>query len=299
MIAERVMTLKAHSGPLYALAEGRNKNLLFSGGGDHVVAEWDVQLGTTQPFGIRTDNTIYSLLNLDRKTLLIGTSQGSIHVIDLETKKEKRHLKLHDKGIFHLAYLPEKNRVYAACADGSVSIWEASQWSLLWHLELSQGKIRRIAFDSEGKLAALTSGDGRVFILDTNEHKVKYSIEAHEDSVNSVAFLPNGNLLTGGKDAHLSIWDGKNHFRNLRKIPAHNYAIYDILVHPEGKWVASASRDKTVKLWDIDLMEKPIRLDRKGLEGHTHSVNRLNYLAEEDMLASCSDDRTICLWRVK
>ena len=69
MKAERTSTLKAHSAPLYALAPGRNLGTLFSGGGDRVIAEWDLSNEQTNPFGIRTDATIYSLLNIDQENI--------------------------------------------------------------------------------------------------------------------------------------------------------------------------------------------------------------------------------------
>ena len=95
MNAEKLHQLTAHSGALYALAHGRTTNALFSAGGDRVVAEWNLERAETNAFAVRTESTVYSLLNLDNK-LVIGTSNGGMHVIDLETKRELRHLKLHD-----------------------------------------------------------------------------------------------------------------------------------------------------------------------------------------------------------
>jgi WD40 repeat protein len=262
------------------------------------VAEWNIHTAETQAFGIRTDATIYSLLNIDQKTLLIGTNHGSIHVIDLATKREVRHLKLHDQGIFHMVYVPNLHRVYAASADGSVSVWEADEWSLLWHLELNHGKVRRIALTTDGGRAAFACGDGSVKVIETRDNKLLYSIEAHEGGASAAAFLANGDLITGGKDAHLKRWNQAYSYGLIKSIPAHNYAIYDIVVHPSGRWLATASRDKTVKIWEPELEGKPLRLDRKAHGGHLYSVNGLLYLPDEDLLASVSDDRTVGLWKV-
>ena len=42
----------------------------------------------------------------------------------------------------------------------------------------------------------------------------------------------------------------------IKSIPAHNYAIYDIVFSPNAKLFATASRDKTVKIWDAELTAK-------------------------------------------
>jgi len=287
----------AHSAALYALAKGRTPHTLFSAGGDRVVAEWNLQSGEINTFAIRTEATIYSLLNIGDQ-LLIGTSKGSMHVIDLASKKELRHLKLHDKGIFHLHVDQTHRRVYAGCADGSVSIWDPTDWSLLWHLKLTSEKIRRVAQNADGSLTSVACGDGSCVILENENHRVIYEFDAHEESCNSLAFLPNGNLVTGGKDAHIRVWNGNNGFSLIKEIPAHNYAIYDILVQANSKWIATASRDKTIKIWDLDLNEKPVRLDRAKKGGHLNSVNGLLML-DGDQFASCSDDRSVILWQVE
>lgn len=297
MDVKKLYQLAAHSGALYALTKGRTSNTLFSAGGDRVVAEWNLELGETNPFAIRTESTVYSLLNIG-KQLIIGTSNGSIHVIDLDSKKEVRHLKLHGKGVFHLYLDNQNNRVYACCADGTVSVWNPEEWSLLWHLNLSTEKIRRVVQNKDASLTAVASGGGKCIVMESTNHEIIYEFDAHEESCNSLAFLPNGNLVTGGKDAHIRVWNGNDGFSLVKEIPAHNYAIYDIIVHANSEWIATASRDKTIKVWDLDFIEKPIRLDRAKKGGHLNSVNGLLML-DGNQFASCSDDRSVILWQVE
>ena len=57
--------------------------------------------------------------------------------------------------------------------------------------------------------------------------------------------------------------------------------------------ILSASRDKTIKVWDNDLKFIQ-RLDHKE-GGHRHSVNEL-VIVDENRFASCSDDGKIILW---
>lgn len=287
--------LSAHSAALYALAPGRSGNTLFSAGADKVVAEWDLASQKTNAFAIRTEHTVYSLLRHEN-ALFIGTIAGGIHKIDLAERSETNHLKLHTSGVFHLAKSDE--HLIAAGGDGMVSVWDLTSLELLWKLPFGEAKIRRVALDKDESLLAVAAGDGNVSILETKGFREISRWKAHAESANTARFLPNGNLVTGGKDAYLRIWNRMDGWTMLKEIPAHNFALYETLLSPDHKWIVTVSRDKTIKIWDAEHIDEPVRIDRKGNGGHLNSVNAACWLQEENVLATCGDDRTIMLWKV-
>jgi WD40 repeat protein len=128
------------------------------------------------------------------------------------------------------------------------------------------------------------------------EEKIIYS--AHTLSANIVRYSPDGKfLLSGGRDAHLNIWDTKN-YSQVKSIPAHNYAIYDIAFSPDAKLFATASRDKTIKIWDADMFEILARISKENYEGHVNSVNKLFWSDYNNYLVSSGDDRAVMVWEI-
>ena len=82
----------------------------------------------------------------------------------------------------------------------------------------------------------------------------------------------------------------------ISSIPAHNYAIYDIAFDPTGNYFATASRDKSVKIWDYNSLSVLERLEGNDGKGHINSVNKLLWL-EDGTLLSAGDDRAVQSWK--
>ena len=116
---------------------------------------------------------------------------------------------------------------------------------------------------------------------------------AHQSAVYVVRYSPDGKfILTGGKDAHLNIWNVEN-YELMKSIPAHNWAIYDIVFNPDASLFATASRDKTIKIWDAKTYELLKRITKTKFDGHTHSVNKLFWNTCPNYLVSVGDDKMI------
>ena len=105
-------------------------------------------------------------------------------------------------------------------------------------------------------------------------------------------------LLSGSRDAHLKMWDLEKNCEMIFDEPAHWFTINDIVFHPSGQLFATASRDKSIKIWDAQSLQLLKVLEGARDGGHFNSVNRLFWSAHEGQLVSGSDDRSLIIWRV-
>ena len=295
MIFKKLKELTGHSAGIYSLAF--DGDFLYSGSADGFVTRWDITLGIQDKFAIRFDNPVYSICLInDNQQLVAGLSNGDMHVFDLESRLEIKYFTQHTKAIFALSENPFKKQFYSADADGNLAIWNAETLDLLIYLPLDCGKIRRIKSSSDGTYFSLVGQDGFVRVFDTTFFNEISSFIAHKNGATSLLFHPKNDsqIITGGKDALLKIWNWKT-AQLIQEIPAHNFVIYDIISISNGDYIASCSRDKSIKIWKSEDYSFQQKIDFK-FAGHRHSVNCLFEL-NRNMFCSGSDDKRILLWK--
>lgn len=294
---KKIGTLTGHSGAVYALEQGVTSAYFYSGSSDKFLALWNLDTLQPEKFAAQFPSIVYAICHIpEKQILLVGTSAGSIHVLDLEKKTEIKILQHHTSSIFDLKYSTKTNCFYSAGGDGNFAICSLETLSMIKIKKLCAEKVRSIAFNYHNSEIAIASGDCNIRIFDLTTLEEKKNFVAHTLSANIICYSPDGNLiLTGGRDAHLNIWDAKS-YTLIKSIPAHNYAIYDIVFSPDTKLFATASRDKTVKIWNAETFELQVRINKENYDGHVNSVNKL--LWTEKYLVSTGDDRAVMVWEV-
>ena len=71
----------------------------------------------------------------------------------------------------------------------------------------------------------------------------------------------------------------------------HSNYVWSISWSPDGKQIATASFDKTIRIWDASTGDVI-----RSLIGHTRPVRGIAYSPDGSKIATCSEDRTVKIW---
>ena len=291
----KTLDVKAHQGPVYAIVAHSNTTLL-SAGSDNMLKAWDLSSSTNNNWGIPFQATLYALYVIEEKDkLLIGDAIGNIHLFDLKSKKIEQSTQFHKSAVFDIKYHALSNTVLSVSMDGSLVASSLPGMHIKDVQKIGPAKLRKLEiYNNEVFICA---GNGIIYTYHLQGKTVQCYLNAHDLSANVCRKILLNNkeiLISGGRDALLKVWREKA--KEPLVIKAHNFAIYEIDFSVNHTLMATASRDKTIKIWDLQTLTLLHRIDYKTHKGHTHSVNTLKWL--EHGLFSSGDDGRIIGWRI-
>ena len=295
MKVSRKNQFEGHKGPLYAISSF--KGGVLSGGSDRRVVEWNLLKGE----GGVLANSAAAIISLwymeDRDLLLVGQMEGGVHIIDLKERKEIKYLKGHQNYIFDILHLPDKGELVFASGDGSFSVWSAKSFERLYHQQLCEQKLRKMELSGGGKELLSCRGDGIISRFSTSDYSEIGQIKGNA-GFNVARYSADGQtILAGDKQAHLHVIDKKTG-EILKSLPAHYWPIYDLQFSPSGEYFATASRDKTIKIWDPKELKVLERIEGRAYGAHSHSVNALLW-QNDSTLISTGDDGMVKQWQIE
>jgi len=153
------------------------------------------------------------------------------------------------------------------------------------------GPVRALAISPDGDHAISGSFDTSAIRWSLKRNVAEQVMRFHDAAVNAVLWLKDSRLVTAGADAHIAIWtQGKP--QPDRVLDGHTAPIVGLAVSPDGKFLASASWDHTVRLWPLDGGAPHV------FEGNAMNVNGVAFSPDGKALISAGYDASLRIWRL-
>jgi WD40 repeat protein/two-component sensor histidine kinase len=210
--------LRGHEGAVQALAFSLESDWMYSGGADRTTRLWDMSRGTVSgylPFFDRLDAI---------GAVACGGSEG---------------------------YFASASGSWGrASLDHSIKIWQPHFDRPKRALRGHTASVRAIAYAPRGDVLASASIDGTVKLWNTRQAQCLQTL-TNAVFTEVLAFAPDASwVLAGMADGTVRVLD-PNSLATTRSWQAHQRPVQSIAFNADGRWLATASLDRTVALWDF------------------------------------------------
>ncbi len=166
--------------------------------------------------------------------------------------------------------------------------------------------IREVMFTPDGRILISVSDDKTIRLWDVESGEQFKTLRGQvgdgpEGKLNAGALSPDGRTLAVGgylksdEIRLINIETGEQ----TGLLQGHSNVIDALAFSQDGRWLASGSKDDTVRIWDVT---KTLTVKGKAaafavLKGHTHDVYGAAFSPDSSKVVSASYDHTLRLWK--
>jgi len=151
------------------------------------------------------------------------------------------------------------------------------------------GPVRALAISPDGTHAVSGSFDTSAIRWSITKNVAEQVLRRHDDAVNAIIYLKDGRIVTAGADARIAIWTSGQQQPD-KILDGHSGPIASLAVSPDNTLLASASWDRTIRLWPLNGGEPRV------LEGNTQNANGVAFSPDGKNVVSAGYDATIRIW---
>jgi WD40 repeat protein/serine/threonine protein kinase len=237
----------------------------------HAVKVWDTRTGRTSYVLPRGGENFAVAFSPGGRHLVTGGADRVVSVWEAASGREVGTLGAHDRQIRGLVFSRDGRRLASASSEGTVKIWDAAH--LTEHQEplavlrtRTAWEILNIAFSPEGDRLVTGGTENTVKVWDLTTGREVRSLSGHSGEVCATSFSPDPEgrwIASAGEDSTVKVWDSRTGTL-LRNFRGHTGLVTWVAFTPDGSRLLSASRDGTVRVWDLSHLERKAWLPSGG-----------------------------------
>jgi RNA polymerase sigma factor (sigma-70 family) len=236
----------------------------------------------------------------DGKTLASGWKDGSVRLIDLATGKERRRWPAEQFNVGGLAYSPDGKVLATGGAwSSSVRRWDPETGAEIGKSDTHTGPVDRLHF-MPGDKELLSFGRDHLLIRWDLATRAPTPVQVPLRGTFAVgAISPDGRLLAlSGRvrtALNIGLYDTRTGER-LRALEGHTDWVLGVAFSGDGKRLASASKDGTVRVWDVAAGKQRWLASEKGIDSRGQFFHSLAFSPDDRRLLYAGIDRTVRLY---
>lgn len=200
------------------------------------------------------------------------------------------------KRVEQVVFSPDGRQLAISGEAPEALLYDPARQSVGATLDGHREEIGVMRFTPDGQGIITTSVDGGIRVW-TAKGELRYALIIHHGAINALDISPDGQwAITGSEDKIARLWrvaDGRQEGVLEGILNGHQRGISDAVFNHRGDLIATASKDRTVRLWAFRGGNRT-----RVLKGHRKGVKLARFSPDDESLLTVSWDHTIRLWDV-
>nr|KAJ0224943.1 hypothetical protein LSAT_V11C100014470 [Lactuca sativa] len=231
---------------------------------------------------------------------LWGSLSGSRsrHLLDNHANEEhfmQRKLAQRSERVKSVDLHPTEPWILTSLYSGTVCIWDYQSQAMAKSFEVTELPVRSAKFVARKQWVVAGADDMFIRVYNYNTMDKVKVFEAHTDYIRCVAVHPTlPYILSSSDDMLIKLWDWEKSWYCTQIFEGHSHYVMQVTINPKDtNTFASASLDRTIKIWNLGSPDPNFTLD-----AHLKGVNCVDYFTGGDKpyLITGSDDHTAKVW---
>ncbi|KAK8791872.1 hypothetical protein WA158_005249 [Blastocystis sp. Blastoise] len=295
-----ITTCVGHKNHVLCTAWSPNGHYYASGDKSGIVMIWDPQTGkliqTLRGHRLYITSLCWEPLHLNKSCERVASSSkdGTVIVWNVRTGLKELTISGHSDSIECVKWSGE-GMIYTAGRDRIIRVWNMDI-----HQKKNNGKLIRTLIGHGHRINSLSLSNEytlRSGGFDFEHQSFKNEEDMYKNACEKYAkkkLEGEEKLVSCSDDFTMFVWTPLTSKTPLFRLVGHQQLVNHIAFSPDSRYIASASFDKKVKIWDA-ITGKIV----STLSGHVGAVYQVAWSPDSRYVASASKDSTIKIWKVK
>jgi WD40 repeat protein len=187
----------------------------------------------------------------DATMMAVTSHDYSVLVLDVATGQVQREL-TGTTTVLDLAFSPDDDLLVATYDDGTVNVWQTSDFALGATYKAAPGGYLAVAVMPDSATMAVTDVTGSISLVDLMTGAPLRTFADATFRTSALALTPDGALVAAPTaEAGIGIWSTASGKR-VATLAGHTGPVTGLAFAPSGNWLASSSSDGTARTWTLE-----------------------------------------------